>query len=155
MNRVWGRQQARGLPFHLIKTDRTVHSCLLQVVVLPPVVAQRGDNFSVGSYVSDLAELVSGWCHVFIQNPKENTMIDLRQLDTADAQSIDKLTVKIGPKLFGKRVEVSPAAFCAAPWTCSLLCGCPCDLQPALCWTVWLPCMTDPSLSEDTGLPPI
>ena len=85
---------------------------LLQVVVLPPVVAQRGDNFSVGSYVSDLAELVSGWCHVFIQTPKENTMIDLRQLDTADAQSIDKLTVKIGPKLFGKRVEVSPAAHC-------------------------------------------
>lgn len=100
--------------------------------MLPPVVAQRGDNFSVGSYVSDLAELVSGWCHVFIQTPKENTMIDLRQLDTADAQSIDKLTVKIGPKLFGKRVEVSPAALCTAPP----------DLQPALCWTVLLLCKT-------------
>jgi hypothetical protein len=77
----------------------------MTVLVLPPTIAQRGETYLVGSYTSDLAELVSGVCKVFIEVPKQLNALDINELDAGDAQSIDRLTVKVSPKLFGDRVQ--------------------------------------------------
>ena len=78
---------------------------LLQVVVLPPMVTKKNEMFNVGSYTSDLAELVSGLNKVFIEIPKKDQTFDMSGLDAGDVQSVEKLTIKVGPKLFGDRVQ--------------------------------------------------
>ena len=77
----------------------------VQVIVLPPAVKQNNEMYSVGSYTSDLAELVSGLNKVYIEIPKQDQTFDMSGLDTGDVQSVEKLTVKVGPKLFGERVQ--------------------------------------------------
>ena len=61
--------------------------------------------YQVGSYTSDLAELVSGLNKVFIEIPNQDQSFDMSQLDAGDVQSVEKLTIKVGPKLFGDRVQ--------------------------------------------------
>lgn len=78
---------------------------LLQVVVLPPMVHKKNEMYNVGSYTSDLAELVSGLNKVFIEILKTDQTFDMSGLDAGDVQSVEKLTIKIGPKLFGDRVQ--------------------------------------------------
>ena len=78
---------------------------LLQVVVLPPIVHKKNEMYNVGSYTSDLAELVSGLNKVFIEILKNGQTFDMSGLDAGDVQSVEKLTIKIGPKLFGDRVQ--------------------------------------------------
>lgn len=61
--------------------------------------------YQVGSYTSDLAELVSGLHKVYIEIPKNDQSFDTSDLDGGDVQSVEKLTIKVGPKLFGDRVQ--------------------------------------------------
>ena len=77
----------------------------LQVIVLPPMVKKSADMYQVGSYTSDLAELVSGLNKVYIEIPKQDHTFDMSGLDGGDVQSVERLTIKVGPKLFGDRVQ--------------------------------------------------
>lgn len=77
----------------------------VQVIVLPPMVKKSNEMYQVGSYTSDLAELVSGLNKVFIEIPKQDQTFDMSGLDAGDVQSVEKLTIKVGPKLFGDRVQ--------------------------------------------------
>ena len=77
----------------------------LQVVVLPPSVTKKNEMYQVGSYTSDLAELVSGLNKVFVEIPKNDQTFDTSELDGGDVLSVEKLTIKVGPKLFGDRVK--------------------------------------------------
>lgn len=81
------------------------HVYCLQVIVLPPMVQKKNEMYNVGSYTSDLAELVSGLNKVFIEIPKTDQTFDMSGLDAGDVQSVEKLTIKVGPKLFGDRVQ--------------------------------------------------
>lgn len=72
---------------------------------MPPTVSKRNEMYQVGSYTSDLAELVSGLNKVFIEIPKTDQSFDTSELDSGDVQSVEKLTIKVGPKLFGDRVQ--------------------------------------------------
>ena len=69
------------------------------------MVSKRNEMYQVGSYTSDLAELVSGLNKVFIEIPNQDQSFDMSQLDAGDVQSVEKLTIKVGPKLFGDRVQ--------------------------------------------------
>lgn len=80
-------------------------SKFMQVIVLPPMVSKKNEMYNVGSYTSDLAELVSGLNKVFIEIPKKDQTFDMSGLDGGDVQSVEKLTIKVGPKLFGDRVQ--------------------------------------------------
>ena len=73
--------------------------------MLPPMVQKKNEMYNVGSYTSDLAELVSGLNKVFIEIPKTDQTFDMSGLDAGDVQSVEKLTIKVGPKLFGDRVQ--------------------------------------------------
>lgn len=69
------------------------------------MVKKNKEMYNVGSYTSDLAELVSGLNKVFIEIPKTDQTFDMSGLDSGDVQSVEKLTIKVGPKLFGDRVQ--------------------------------------------------
>ena len=73
--------------------------------MLPPTVTKKNEMYQVGSYTSDLAELVSGLNKVFIEIPKQDQAFDMSGLDSGDVMSVEKLTIKVGPKLFGDRVQ--------------------------------------------------
>ncbi|KAA6420901.1 MAG: Sucrose-phosphate synthase [Trebouxia sp. A1-2] len=77
----------------------------ITVIVLPPTVSKKNEMYQVGSYTSDLAELVSGLNKVFIEIPKQDQAFDMSGLDSGDIMSVEKLTIKVGPKLFGDRVQ--------------------------------------------------
>lgn len=77
----------------------------ITVIVLPPTVSKKNEMYQVGSYTSDLAELVSGLNKVFIEIPKQDQAFDMSGLDSGDVMSVEKLTIKVGPKLFGNRVQ--------------------------------------------------
>lgn len=73
--------------------------------MLPPTVSKKSEMYQVSSYTSDLAELVSGLNKVFIEIPKQDQGFDMSNLDSGDVMSVEKLTIKVGPKLFGDRVQ--------------------------------------------------
>ncbi|KAL3157983.1 hypothetical protein ABBQ32_012382 [Trebouxia sp. C0010 RCD-2024] len=96
---------SRALALRFLANKFNLDMERVTVVVLPPMVTKKNEMFNVGSYTSDLAELVSGLNKVFIEIPKKDQTFDMSGLDAGDVQSVEKLTIKVGPKLFGDRVQ--------------------------------------------------